>query len=469
MKPLTFHPLSLDVKDRLRAYTLPSPFRNCDFAVPNMLCWQFLYETEYAEYAGFLVLRFHFGPHRRLAYMAPLGQGDLHTVLSVMRDDAAALGEELCLCGVSDEMKAQLEALFPEDFLYINDRDYNDYIYRRTALCTLSGKHLQPKRNHIHQFCRLYPDHHFRPLTAADADECLALTLRWLAQQADDDGQADELRAIRFAFAHYDELGLTGGYLCAEGRLVAFTYGSPVNADTFAVHVEKADPEVEGAYTMVNKCFVETLPERFAYINREEDLGLEGLRRAKLSYHPEILLHKWMVVHRAAVWSDTHLTTALRALWQATFHDDDAFLDAFFARYYQRDHVGYTVQSGTLASALYLLPLRLPDHPEVRVAYLYALSTCAEWRGRGLMTALLARAERHLRAEGYDAAVLLPATVSLTAFYRRAGYTPMPGWRAVEDETYRFLHDEDSAVPGVPFMALKLSDIDLPEAAALQF
>lgn len=469
MKPLLFHSLSTEVIDLLRAYTLRSPYRNCDFAVPNMLCWQFLYDTEYACVADFLVLRFHFGAHRRLAYMAPVGTGDLRTVLSLMANDAAAMGEDLCLCGVSDALKAQLETLLPKGFHYINDRDYNDYIYLRTALATLSGKHLQSKRNHVNQFLRLTPHYQYRPLAASDAAECLTLAQSWLDRQTLDDGQDDELRAIRFAFAHYDLLGLRGGRLDVDGRLVAFTYGSPVNADTFAVHVEKADPQVEGAYTMVNKCFAASLPEQYTYVNREEDLGIEGLRKAKLSYHPAELLHKWMVVQRQEVWSDERLRAALTALWVDAFHDDEAFITEFFNTRYSRDRVLYTLQDGALVAALHLLPVQLDEHPGVRAVYLYAVSTRSDYRGRGLMTALLDRARHHLRAESYDVAVLLPANVALTALYRRVGYQAMPGWWAHCDEAYRFLHDDDVAVAGVPFMALKLSDTTLPDSVTLRF
>lgn len=469
MIPIPFRPLSTDALSEIRSYTLTAPFRNCDFAVPNLYCWQFLYDTEYACVAQFLLLRFHFGVHRRLAYMAPVGTGDLNAVLALMADDAAAQGEELCLCGVSDEQKVRLEALSAEGFHYINDRDYNDYLYLRTSLATLSGKALQPKRNHINRFLRLYPDYEYRPLRATDREECLALWHRWRDHQEVDDGQDDELRAIVYAFDHYDLLGFRGGALCVGGRMVAFTYGSPVNEDTFAVHVEKADADVEGAYTMINKCFAASLPEQYTYLNREEDLGIEGLRRAKLSYHPDQLLHKWMVVQKPQVWDDVRLEQALRALWQTVFADGEAFLDRFFAQYYRRDRVLYTLQQGVLVSALYCLPLRVAERPDLKVCYLYAVSTHPDWRGRGLMTALLRRAAQHLRTEGVDALVLLPADAALTEFYRPLGYRTQPHWKAVCDERYRFLNDEGTGVEPQPFMLLPLSTEPLPEGAMLYF
>ena len=97
---------------------------------------------------------------------------------------------------------------------------------------------------------------------------------------------------MTYALNHFDELGLIGGALLVDGKVIAFTFGAPINHDTFGVHVEKADVDYEGAYTVINQEFASRLPEQFTYVNREEDLGIPGLRKAKLSYNPVILLEK---------------------------------------------------------------------------------------------------------------------------------------------------------------------------------
>lgn len=97
---------------------------------------------------------------------------------------------------------------------------------------------------------------------------------------------------IKRCLVHREELGLTTGALRVEGKIIAFTFGSPINQTTFGVHVEKADINYEGAFTMINREFARRLPEQYIYINREEDLGQEGLRQSKRSYKPELMLIK---------------------------------------------------------------------------------------------------------------------------------------------------------------------------------
>ena len=125
----------------------------------------------------------------------------------------------------------------------------------------------------------------------------------------------------------FDELGLIGGCIYVGDRLVSFSFGSAVNDHTFDTHMEKADKEYDGAFTIINKLFAEHLPERFTLINRGEDLGLEGLRRAKLSYHPAFLQHKFMAIR---LHPDE---LACKQLWQEAFGDDDDFVDSFLIRY----------------------------------------------------------------------------------------------------------------------------------------
>ena len=175
-------------------------------------------------------------------------------------------------------------------------RDQYDYIYRRTDLATLHGKHLDAKRNHIHRFRAEHPDFEYRPLTTESFDECRRLTEIWQEEKGGSDTINAEKQVMETIFSNWDALGMIGGSIFVDGRMVAFTYGSAVTTDTFDVCVEKADRHVEGAFAIINQQFAEHLPEQYIYLNREEDMGIPGLRQAKLSYHPEILL-SYNVVH----------------------------------------------------------------------------------------------------------------------------------------------------------------------------
>ncbi|HIZ91239.1 MAG TPA: DUF2156 domain-containing protein [Candidatus Bacteroides merdavium] len=290
---IEFKDITPQDKELITSFTRHSHRRNCDLSFSNLCSWRFLYHTQFAISDGYLLLRFW--AEGKLVYMMPIGQGDLGKVLEVLIQDAHQEKAPFCLLGICTDMCADLETLMPGRFLFTADRDYADYLYLRTDLATLAGKKFQPKRNHVNKFKRMYPDYEYTAITPDRIRECLELEAEWCkANNCDQhEGTGNERRALVYALHHFEELGLTGGILHADGRIAAFTFGMPINQDTFGVHVEKADTRIEGAYAMINFEFANHIPEQYTYINREEDLGIEGLRKAKLSYQPAIILEKY--------------------------------------------------------------------------------------------------------------------------------------------------------------------------------
>ena len=291
---IAFRDITIQDKDTITAYTMNSCRRNCDLSFSNLCSWRFLYHTKFAIINNFLVFKFWAGDE--LAYMMPVGEGNLEEVLNELIEDARQEGEPFCMLGVCSCMREDLEAIMPGQFGFTVDRDYADYIYLRSDLATLKGKKFQSKRNHINKFRNTYPDYKYSPITKDRIQECLELEAKWCkANDCDQqEGTGNERRALIYALNHFEELGLTGGILHVNGQIVAFTFGMPINKETFGVHVEKADTTIDGAYTMINYEFANHIPEQYTYINREEDLGIEGLRKAKLSYQPVIILEKYM-------------------------------------------------------------------------------------------------------------------------------------------------------------------------------
>ena len=291
---IAFRDITIQDKDTITAYTMNSCRRNCDLSFSNLCSWRFLYHTKFAIINNFLVFKFWAGDE--LAYMMPVGEGNLEEVLNELIEDARREGEPFCMLGVCSCMREDLEAIMPGQFGFTVDRDYADYIYLRSDLATLKGKKFQSKRNHINKFRNTYPDYKYSPITKDRIQECLELEAKWCkANDCDQqEGTGNERRALIYALNHFEELGLTGGILHVNGQIVAFTFGMPINKETFGVHVEKADTSIDGAYAMINYEFANHISEQYIYINREEDLGIEGLRKAKLSYHPETILKKYM-------------------------------------------------------------------------------------------------------------------------------------------------------------------------------
>ena len=234
--------------------------------------------------------------------MTPTGQGNLKQAIDLLEADSLEQGHPLCMLGVTPDAKEELEKAIPGGFFYIPERNYFDYIYLREDLATLKGKKYQAKRNHIDKFNKKFA-YEYIPITPELVPECLQLECKWYKANREDNDEEDlndERRSIIYALNHYDELGLIGGAICVDHQIVAFTFGAPINHNTFGVHVEKANVNYEGAYAVINKEFASHLPEKYTYVNREEDLGIPGLRQAKLSYNPFILLEKSAAIKKPA-------------------------------------------------------------------------------------------------------------------------------------------------------------------------
>jgi len=265
---------------------------NCEFCFGNIYAWALRYGTEIVHYKGNFLARNGCG-----LYGLPMGPGDLNELLPLLREDARRAGVPLTLFGVTSGDIPRLEAAWPGAFRYEASRDFTDYIYRREDLAGLAGKKYHQKRNHIARFERgntwrceaIIPD---------VLDECLEMERQWVARNGNKNPKdlRDELRALERCFAHYEAFDFCGVLLRVNGRIVAFTLGEELSEHCFCTHFEKAFTEEPGAYQMINRCFASMCLENYEFVNREEDLGDEGLRRAKLSYYPAILLEKYLAI-----------------------------------------------------------------------------------------------------------------------------------------------------------------------------
>ncbi len=296
---LNFLPVTLDDRDAINEFFLQSTYRNCDFSFSNIFSWKHKYNTTFCIENGFLFFRFH-TPKGYTGYMMPLGKGDLKGAMEMLMLDAEERQDKFYMYAVTEEMYDRIEAAFPGRFLYKSDRDWSEYIYSKEELTTLKGKRFQSKRNHINKFKKLY-DYEYLPITRDIIPECLELYYKWCRENGgceEDESLREERISTETVFKHFEQLGVRGGAIRVNGKIVAYSYGQPLGPDTFGVHAEKSLYEIEGGFSIINQQFVEHECQKFVYINREEDLGLESLRQAKLSYHPVILLLKGYIRYK---------------------------------------------------------------------------------------------------------------------------------------------------------------------------
>lgn len=274
----------------------------CDISFANLFGWSLQYETSWAiGGTQTLVIRFRSPRRDHPVYLCPFCRND-ESWMSAVRElmqISESEGYPLVFMGVTDSCRERLDRTFPDQFFDIQDDDYIDYVYLRDKLARLNGKKLQPKRNHINRFEATHPDYRYCPITPAALPRIAAFADQWLAASSDaDESLVMENRVIHRFIDHYSALDMLGGYIEISDEIVAFTMGSPITAEFFDVHIEKARPDIDGAYTIINREFARHVPEQYTYLNREEDLGLPGLRKAKESYGPDIRLVKHTSIWR---------------------------------------------------------------------------------------------------------------------------------------------------------------------------
>ena len=235
------------------------------------------------------------------AYTFPAGEPtDVKHALDFLREDTKKRSVPFVLYHITQAQFEQLEDWYPGRFEIEFDRDIADYIYESEKLATLSGKKLHAKRNHINKFKATHENWSYETMSEENLEECFQMALKWRNENnCDEDHEKNaEMCVTLNALRLFKELELTGGILRIDGEIVAFTIGEELSEDTFVVHIEKAFADIQGAYPMINQQFVEHECMKYKYINREEDTGSEGLRKAKLSYRPAFLEEKGIVKER---------------------------------------------------------------------------------------------------------------------------------------------------------------------------
>lgn len=286
-------------KELISSYFEKAPSRSCERTFANVYLWSRQYPTKWALIEDALVFKTE--DEEELSFAYPAGEPEaVKRALAVMEQYSRERGYDFSMYNVTPEQFVQLEEWFPGEFQIEYDRDEADYVYEREKLATLSGKKLHAKRNHINKFKNTNENWSYETLTEENLEDCFQMALKWCSKNGcfDDQGKNSEFCVTQNSLRLFKELELTGGILRVDGEIVAFTIGEPLCDDTFVVHVEKAYADVDGAYAMINQQFVEYECGDYQYINREDDAGEEGLRKAKLSYRPAFLVEKGYVTRK---------------------------------------------------------------------------------------------------------------------------------------------------------------------------
>lgn len=292
-KIVEFRKPRLEDKELLDRFYKGNKYLNCELTFTNALLWSTYYGIEYTIIDDLLVYK---TVSDEPSFVYPIGSGDKKKALEKIMDYCREKSIPFRLHLISEEMFMELNEFFPNKFTINYDRDIADYIYLSQDLMKLSGKKYHGKKNHINKFNSMH-QWEYENITTENIEECVAMAKEWgeMNHSEENESKQAEMDVTLRSLKHFLDLNLQGGLIRVDGKVIAFTIGEPVGEDGFVIHIEKAFSHIQGAYPMINQQFIINVGKDYKYINREEDMGVEGLRKAKLSYKPFMLLEKGVV------------------------------------------------------------------------------------------------------------------------------------------------------------------------------
>lgn len=294
---IDFKPFAEMDRNTYESYFFHEADQCCELSYGNLSMWGEQWAAIVHEQLVILSKYSH-----KYMYHFPLGKGDKKLALEAIIQDAKERNLPCFMTSLTNENAKTLETLFPDTFDIRFHRDSFDYVYEIDKLADLKGRKYHRKRNHYNNFCKRMPDFYVESVSSENIEHAKDFVTKWYADRLADSPENDyhgEQLALQRCYENYEQLGMESLLLCHDGRILAFTMGSRISPNTFDVHFEKARWDVEGAYTAINSEFAKYIRNKYPeveFLNREEDMGLEGLRKAKESYFPHHMVEKAVAI-----------------------------------------------------------------------------------------------------------------------------------------------------------------------------
>jgi uncharacterized protein len=292
---LTFHSITADNIMKTAEYFKYKMSRTSDYTVGAMYMWRDFYETSFTIYDDMILYKVKF--LNRISFTFPVGGGSLDKAMKALQEYCISNGLPLWFCTVPDEYISVLIKDYNGTIPGTPSRDWADYLYLVKDLAEMAGRKYSGQRNHINKFKKTYPDYKYQRITTENHSRIIEFLIDYEQNHSKDASLAkEELNRTLELIPYLDTFCLPGGFIEVAGKIIAISIGEVVN-DTLYCHIEKANRDYPGSYQMIVKEFATDMMQYgITYINREEDVGDEGLRTSKLSYHPVQLLDKYCVL-----------------------------------------------------------------------------------------------------------------------------------------------------------------------------
>jgi hypothetical protein len=300
-------PIEITHKNLFDEYFRKYPPENSEFTFTNLFMWRNYYNFLFMEYKEHLILfsndylknrkkPINTGSKDYIYFFPPIGSNPDKIIIELFENNSNIevhrVPEIIC------EILTQNEQFTKLNLNYLEDRNNWDYIYNKEEILNLVGNKYRQNRRWLQKFFANY-NYDFKLITEDLIEKCKELQLEWCIMRActEDESLEAEQEAIYEALNNFKALGFSGGLICVEDKCAAYSFGEMLNDKTLVIHIEKAHMEYEGGYQAINNLFLKSCCADAIYVNREQDLGIEGLRRAKESYKP-IKMNKKSIIYK---------------------------------------------------------------------------------------------------------------------------------------------------------------------------
>jgi len=282
---MTFKSIELGDKAAIKPMLQNNCYHTGEYSFGNMIIWSELYRPEFAIEDDIFFVRGKI--ENKTFYQLPVCK-DLKKGIDRLMELLERGESSPAIYGIPLAQMEQIERLYPGVFEFRYRRDRSDYVYNKSDLADYPGRKYHAKRNYVNRFLKTFGEINSEPVSPENIDEIRDFQSRWLARTLENHDQSvlEENTAVLRCLDNFSELDMFGVLVRARGRVVAYGIGEMLCEKIAIQHIEKADYEIAGAYPVVTSEFAKSLPARVTYINREEDLGIEGLRKAKESLFP---------------------------------------------------------------------------------------------------------------------------------------------------------------------------------------
>lgn len=289
-----FQPIEIQHKETFDHIFLQDPPETSELTFTNLFMWRHKYLPIWLQWEDCLLIILR--PEGDAPFgLPPVGPGNKSKALESLAEQLKQMTSEVRICRASEDF---VEAHVDHDrYESLIDRDNSDYVYRSQDLIGLSGRRYHSKKNHLNRFLKNCP-FNYREMDRELVEGFLGMQEKWcqMRECVESPELLSEDYAIREALTHFEELDYRGGAVEINAEIEAFSLGEPLNPNTAVIHIEKANPDIPGLYVVINQLFCRNAWSPMEYVNREQDLGIEGLRRAKESYHPSHRVNKYTLI-----------------------------------------------------------------------------------------------------------------------------------------------------------------------------